>query len=165
MMAVFDRVSSEIGEPTTVVNDADAAGLAEMAFGAGYGHDGVVVVITLGTGVGTGVFVDGVLVPNTELGHLSVHGRDMEQRVAARVRTDTSESWKHWGHDVGSYLEILESLLWPKLFVIGGGVSKDFERYERYLHTRTPVVAAVTGNDAGIIGAALAHVRRAHSTT
>jgi polyphosphate glucokinase len=157
-------VSTRFGEPTTAINDADAAGLAEVAFGAAFGHDGVVVVVTLGTGVGTGVFIDGVLVPNTELGHLSVHGRDMEERVAARTRTDSAESWKRWGHDVCSYLEILENLLWPRLFVIGGGVSTEFGRFERYLHTRTPVVAAKTGNDAGLIGAALAHARRANST-
>lgn len=157
-------MSTRLGEPATAINDADAAGLAETTFGAGVGHDGVVVVVTLGAGVGTGVDLDGVLVPNTELGHLSVHDRDMEQRVAARTRTDASESWKHWGHDVSAYLEILENLLWPQLIVIGGGVSKDFDRFEKYLHTRTPVVPATTGNDAGIIGAALAHARRADST-
>lgn len=157
-------VTAEYGVPCTAINDADAAGLAEVKFGAAFGHAGVVVVVTLGTGVGTGVFVDGVLVPNTELGHLELNGHDMEQVAAARTRTDTSESWKHWGHDVDRYLRQLENLLWPSLFVIGGGVSSDLDQFERYLHTRTPVVAAKAGNDAGIIGAALAHRCRAGGT-
>ncbi len=156
-------VAHAFGQPTTAINDADAAGLAEMTFGAGFGHDGVVVTITLGTGVGTGVFVDGILVPNTELGHLTVHGRDMETRVAARARTDDRESWKKWGHDVNAYLQVLEGLLWPSLFVIGGGVSADFSQFAKYLHTRTPVLAARTGNDAGIIGAALTQARVART--
>ena len=159
-------ITKEFGEPTFAINDADAAGLAEMTFGAGYGHDGVVIVITFGTRVGTGVFVDGVLVPNTELGHVSVRGRDMEQRVMARrPGSGGSESWERWGHDVSSYLEIVEGLLWPTLFVIGGAVSRDFDRFERYLHTRTPVVTAKTGVAAGMIGAALAQFRQAHSST
>jgi polyphosphate glucokinase len=150
-------VTTEYGVPCTALNDADAAGLAEVRFGSGFGHPGVVVVVTLGTGVGTGVFVDGVLVPNTELGHLELNGQDMEELAASRTRTDSAESWKRWGSDVGAYLRQLENLLWPSLIVIGGGVSTEFDRFDGYLDTRTPVVAAKTGNDAGIIGAALAH--------
>lgn len=155
-------VTEEYGAPCTAINDADAAGLAEVKFGSAFGHPGVVVVVTLGTGVGTGLFVDGVLVPNTELGHLNLHGHDMEKLVAARTRVDRSESWKHWAHDVDSYLQQLENLLWPSLIVIGGAVSTEFNRFERFLHTRTPVVAARAGNDAGVIGAALAQRCRAH---
>ena len=154
-------VADEYGVPCTAINDADAAGLAEVKFGSALGQAGVVVVVTLGTGVGTGVFNDGVLVPNTELGHLRLHGHDMEKLAASCTRTDESESWKRWGHDVDTYLRELENLLWPSLIVIGGGISAHFEHFERFLHTRTPIVAAKDGNDAGIVGAALAHTDRA----
>lgn len=156
-------VSDEIGEPTTAINDADAAGIAEMAFGAGFGHRGVVIVVTLGAAVGTSVFVDGLLLPNTELGHVLVRGQEMERRVAARAELDTA-SGQRWGREIGSYLETLEDLFWPKLFVLGGAASRNFAEVERYLHTRTPVVPARNGDTAGIIGAAVAHSRLTHSS-
>jgi polyphosphate glucokinase len=150
-------VRVHLGQPVTAINDADAAGLAEIRFGAAYGHPGVVVVVTLGTGVGTGVFVDGTLVPNTELGHLPFRdGREADVVVAARARPDDDESWESWGTDVGTYLQALEQLLWPSLIVIGGGVSERFDDFAGFLGTRTPVVAARHTNEAGIIGAALA---------
>lgn len=148
-------VSHRLGGLVSAVNDADAAGLAEVRFGAAFGHPGVVVVVTLGTGVGTGVFHDGALVPNTELGHLPVHGHDMEELVAARARTEGHESWERWARDLSGYLGLLERLLWPSLIVIGGGVSADFDRFAPYLRTRTTVVPAMMANDAGIVGAAL----------
>lgn len=147
--------TATLGRTTRLVNDADAAGLAEVRYGAGAGVPGVVVMVTLGTGIGTGLFTDGILVPNTELGHLTVKGRDAETRASALVRETKDESWKEWGHDVDDYLAELERLLWPDLIIIGGGVSTDFDKFREHLKRRTRVVAATLGNDAGIIGAAL----------
>lgn len=147
------------GDSVSVINDADAAGLAEVRFGAGFGHRGVVVMVTLGTGIGTGVFSDGHLVPNTELGHLPLHGDEAERLVSARAKDDADESWADWAVDLDHYLRLLERVLWPSLIIIGGGISKKFDHFGHRLTTRTPVVAARHGNDAGIIGAALAVVR------
>lgn len=158
-------VSDELGLAVTAINDADAAALAEVHFGAGRGHPGVVLTITLGTGVGSGMTIDGILVPNTELGHLQQGGSDMEARVAARAHREGDSEWESWGREVDAYLHSLENLLWPALFIIGGGISADFEKFERYLRLRTPIAAATKGNDAGIIGAALAHQFHAHPPT
>ena len=147
--------ADRLGGSTSVVNDADAAGLAEVTFGAGRGVAGVVLMVTLGTGIGSGLFLDGRLVPNTEFGHLEVNGRDAESRAAAVVREELKLSWKKWGGRVDTYLGRLENLLWPELIILGGGVSVQFEKFEEHLHLRTRVVAATAGNDAGIIGAAL----------
>lgn len=139
-----------------VLNDADAAGLAEMRFGAGRGRDGVVVVVTLGTGIGTALFIDGHLVPNTEFGHLIVAGTDGEKLAAASVRTRKALGWKAWSRRVSAYLARLEALVSPDLLIIGGGISKDHERFLPRLGTRAEIVPAQLFNDAGIVGAALA---------
>lgn len=142
--------------PVAVLNDADAAGLAEMRFGAGRDQDGVVVLLTFGTGIGSALFVDGELVPNTELGHLQVDGADAEIRAAAGARDDEALSWADWAARVSRYLQVLEDLIWPDLIIAGGGVSKKADKWLSLLECRTPVVAAALRNDAGIIGAAAA---------
>ncbi|HEY2763213.1 MAG TPA: ROK family protein [Pseudonocardiaceae bacterium] len=142
--------------PVTVLNDADAAGLAEMRFGVGRDRDGVIVLLTLGTGIGSALFLDGELVPNTELGHLQVDGADAEDRAAASARDAEALSWTDWAPRVSRYLQVLESLLWPDLIIVGGGVSKKADRWLPLLQCRTPVVAAGLRNDAGIVGAAAA---------
>lgn len=152
-LALFER---RLGVDCLVLNDADAAGLAEMRFGAAKDHDGVVLVITLGTGIGSALFADGVLVPNTELGHLIFEGAAAERYAAGAARRRDALSWEQWGRRVGAYLAHLERLFSPDLFVIGGGVSKRSESFFGYLEVETPVVAAALRNTAGIVGAALA---------
>lgn len=151
-----------LGRDCTVLNDADAAGIAELRFGAGKGRDGVVIVVTLGTGIGTALFVDGVLVPNTELGHLELKGGDAEKYAAGSVREAEDLSWHRWGKRVGRYLAHLEELFSPELIIVGGGVSKKFEHFEEFVREKmsghTEVVPAHSLNQAGIVGAALAAV-------
>jgi polyphosphate glucokinase len=148
------------GCPTRVINDADAAGLAEMAFGAGKGwHRGVVLLVTLGTGIGTAVFVDGILLPNTEFGHLEIRGKDAEKRASDAARQAKGWSWAAWAVRVNEYLQALEYLLSPDLIVLGGGVSKEFDRFAGYLNLQAQVIPAQLLNQAGIIGAALAAER------
>jgi len=144
------------GCPTVVVNDADAAGLAEMTFGAGRGQRGVVLMITIGTGLGSALFVDGVLVPNTELGHMEFEGVDAEKRASDAARKREKLSWKKWAARFDRYLHRLELLFSPDLFILGGGASKEHEIFLPLLTVRTRVVPAQLLNDAGIIGAALA---------
>jgi polyphosphate glucokinase len=152
-----DKLFSEYCRvPVVVLNDADAAGLAEMRFGAGRDHDGVVLLLTFGTGIGSALFVDGELVPNTELGHLQVDGVDAEIRAAASARDDEELSWADWAARVSRYLQVLEGLMWPDLIIAGGGVSKKADKWLSRLECRTPVVAAALRNDAGIVGAAAA---------
>lgn len=141
-----------------VLNDADAAGLAEMRFGAGHGQDGVVLVITLGTGIGTAMFVDGRLVPNLELGHIEIGGKDAEDWAAAIVRKQAKLSWKAWAKRVDRYLITMQRLLWPDLVIVGGGVSRSHARFFPFLTVQTKVVPAEMRNQAGIVGAALAAV-------
>jgi polyphosphate glucokinase len=143
-----------------VLNDADAAGLAEMRFGAGVGEPGVVLVLTLGTGVGSGLFNDGLLVPNTELGHMEIRGRDAERRSAAAARIRRGLSWKAWAADLDEHLHAIDKLFWPNLIILGGGVSKAPERFMPRLTVRPRVVPAKLRNDAGIVGAAMAAVER-----
>ena len=143
------------GRPVGVVNDADAAGIAEVRFGAGRDRKGVVVLITLGTGIGSAVFVDGVLVPNTELGHLPLHGADAEDWAAESIREEDDLSWKTWAHRVEQYLTLVDRLLWPQLIILGGGVSKKSDKFLPHIKVRTEVVPAQLHNDAGIVGAAL----------
>jgi polyphosphate glucokinase len=147
--------TEQLGHPTRVINDADAAGLAEVRFGAGRAVAGVVLILTLGTGIGSGLLVDGRLVPNTELGHLEIDGKEAESRAAASVREEHGLSWKRWGRRLNRYLNELERLVWPDLIIIGGGISEHFDQFTGHLHCRTTVVPAQLGNDAGIIGAAL----------
>ncbi len=143
------------GQNVTLLNDADAAGIAEMRFGAGRDRDGVVFILTFGTGIGSGVFVDGHLHPNTELGHLEFKGMDAEHYAAARVREAERLSYKKWGTRVKEYLEHLENVFSPDLFIIGGGVSRRLEKFQQYLVVETEVVPAQLRNEAGIVGAAL----------
>ena len=148
-------LAARLGRPVATLNDADAAGLAEVRFGAGRGRDGVVLMVTLGTGIGTALFVDGHLVPNTELGHIEMGGHDAETRAAASVRTRKNLSWDKWGRRVNAYLQRLEALLWPDLVIIGGGVSRRFDRFADAIRLQAEVVPAALGNEAGIVGAAL----------
>ncbi len=143
------------GRTVGVVNDADAAGIAEIRFGAGRDRKGVIIVITLGTGIGSAVFVDGVLVPNTELGHLPLHHEAAEDWAAESVREADDLSWKDWAHRVEKYLSLVERLLWPQLIILGGGVSKKAEKFLPHINIRTEVLPAQLLNDAGIVGAAL----------
>jgi polyphosphate glucokinase len=155
--SVASAVSSQLdGAAVTVLNDADAAGLAEMRFGAGRDVRGVVVMLTVGTGIGSAVFLDGALVPDTELGHLEVDGHDAERRASETAREEHQLSHKEWAKRFNRYLEVLEALLWPDLVIIGGGVSKTPEKFMPLLESRAKLVPAKLANAAGIIGAALA---------
>jgi polyphosphate glucokinase len=149
-------ISQFTGRPTVVVNDADAAGIAEMQFGAGKGVKGTVLLLTLGTGIGSALFVDGELVPNTELGHMEVDGHEAEKRASEKVREDNDLSWEKWGKRLDEVLQKYEALLCPDLMILGGGASKKFDKFSDHLHTRTQVVPAQLLNEAGIVGAALA---------
>jgi len=140
----------------SIINDADAAGYAEMHFGAGRGKSGLVIMVTLGTGIGTALFVNGHLVPNTELGHMEVGCREAEKWAAESVRVAKNLSWKKWAKRVDTYLLALHRYFWPDLFIIGGGVSKKQEKFLPRLTVPARVVPARLRNDAGIIGAALA---------
>ncbi|MGH8859657.1 MAG: polyphosphate--glucose phosphotransferase [Jatrophihabitantaceae bacterium] len=139
-----------------VLNDADAAGIAEARFGAARGVPGVVILLTFGTGIGSALLIDGVLVPNTELGHLELDGHDAEKRAAASVREDSKMSYKDWAKRVERYMSHVERLFTPDLFVVGGGVSKDAEKWVPRLKLHTAVKPAELLNDAGIVGAAIA---------
>lgn len=153
-------LSDATSHRVTVLNDADAAGLAEVRFGAAKGESGVVLMLTFGTGIGSALFVDGHLVPNTELGHLEVDGHDAESRAAASVKDDEGLSWKHWARRVQRYMSHVEALFAPDLFVVGGGVSKDARKWVPELELRAPIRVATLLNNAGIVGAALAAVER-----
>jgi len=155
------ELSRALGRPTTLVNDADAAGVAEMRFGAGVGKKGVVLVLTLGTGLGSGMFVDGILVPNTELGHMEIRGRDAERRSAAVARVRRGLSWKAWAADLDEHLIAMDKLFSPGLFILGGGVSKNAARFVPHLTVRVPIAPAELRNDAGIVGAAMVAAERA----
>jgi polyphosphate glucokinase len=147
---LFSRTT---GRAVTVVNDADAAGLAEVRYGAGRDASGVVVMVTLGTGIGSALFVDGALVPNTELGHLPLHKGDAEDWAAESVREHEDLSWKQYAHRLQKYLELVEKLLWPQLIIIGGGISKKADKFLPRIELGTQVVPAQLRNEAGIVGA------------
>ena len=144
------------GGPVQTLNDADAAGLAEMRYGAGRDRTGVVLLLTFGTGIGSALFVDGHLVPNTEFGHIEVDGEDGERRASAAAREREELSYPTWAKRVDRFLDVLEGSVWPDLIIVGGGVSKKADKWVPLLSTRTPVVPAQLRNDAGIVGAALA---------
>jgi polyphosphate glucokinase len=146
--------------PVRVLNDADAAGIAEMRFGAGQGELGSVFVLTLGTGFGSALFIDGRLVPNLELGHMEIRGRDAERRSAAAARIRRGLSWKAWAADLDEHLQAIDRLFSPNLMIIGGGVSKRADKFLPRLTVDTRVVPARFLNDAGIVGAALAAADR-----
>jgi polyphosphate glucokinase len=152
---ITQKLSKSLKRPVTIVNDADAAGTAEMRFGVGAGRQGVVVLLTLGTGVGSAVFVDGKLVPNTEFGQMEIRGRPAERRSASVARTRRGLSWKAWAQDLDEHLQRVDELIWPELIILGGGVSKNGDKFIPRLTVRPPVVAAQLRNDAGIIGAAV----------
>lgn len=150
-----DRLFGErLGRPVHLVNDADAAGVAELHHGAAKGRRGLVVLTTLGTGIGTALIMDGVLVPNTELGHLEIDGHDAETRAAESVRDREGLDWEQWAERLQVYYSHLESLIRPDLIVVGGGVSKQADRFLPLLDLRTEIIPAKLRNKAGIIGAA-----------
>ena len=150
-----NRFSKALDRPVRVLNDADAAGLAELHFGHAKDYaDGVVILLTLGTGIGSAIFVDGELLPNSELGHLEFHGSDAEHWASAKVREDEKLSWKAWGRRVNEYLGHLEFLFSPDAFIIGGGVSRRSEQFFPYLQTSARIIAADLENRAGVVGAA-----------
>lgn len=155
----FER---SLGRGIHFVNDADAAGVAEAHFGAATGHDGLVLLTTLGTGIGTALLYDGVLVPNSELGHLEIDGFDAESRAAYSAFERESLSWPVWANRLQRYYEELERLFSPDLFVVGGGVSKHADEFLPLLHLETPIVPAVHRNNAGILGAALLAAQSLH---
>ena len=152
-----DLFGTATGLECQVINDADAAGLAEMKFGAGVGHEGTVVLLTFGTGIGSALFTHGLLVPNTEFGHIEIRGKDAEKRASERAREEHDLDWAQWAGRVGEYMTHLERLLWPDLFIVGGGVSRKADKFLPLLDGLTArVVPATMQNDAGIVGAALA---------
>ena len=149
------EMTEAMGRTVAIGNDADVAGLAEMRFGAGRRQRGTVIVLTIGTGMGTALFADGRLLPNTELGHLEMKGRDAEERVAESARDRFNLGWKEWAAGFNDYLLMLERLFWPDLFILGGGGSKRADNYLHYLTVKTPVAVATLKNNAGIVGGAL----------
>lgn len=149
--------SDSTGCEVSVINDADAAGAAEMEFGAGKNQQGVVFIITVGTGIGTALFSKGRLVPNTELGHLIMHDMIAERYASDAVRKKKELSWKKWSKRFDEYLHEIERLFWPDLIIIGGGASKKHSKFFQYLNTKTKVVPAQLRNEAGMIGAAMAN--------
>jgi polyphosphate glucokinase len=152
---IEELLRSATGLPIVGVNDADAAGLAETRYGAARDRRGVVIVTTLGTGIGTALLHDGNLVPNTELGHLEIEGRDAETRASDAARERNNLSWERWATRLQTYYRRLEDLFWPDLFVVGGGVSRKSDRFLPLLNLRTEIVPAQLRNQAGIVGAAL----------
>jgi polyphosphate glucokinase len=157
-----DVLGPKLPGPAVYLNDADAAGLAEARYGAGRNRRGLVAVITLGTGIGSALVHDGRLVPNAELGHIEIDGHDAETKAADSARKREDLSWEAWAARVSRYLNVLENLIWPELFVLGGGVSKKADRWLPMLETRTPLELAQLRNNAGIIGAALAAYEAEH---
>lgn len=151
---VKSLLEKELGHTVHVVNDADAAGVAELHYGAADNKNGLVILTTLGTGIGTAVLFDGRLVPNSELGHLELDGHDAETVAASSVKDKEGISYAVWATRLQRYYSHLEALLWPDLFVVGGGVSRDSDQFLPLLKLRTPIVPAQLRNKAGIIGAA-----------
>jgi len=148
------ELSKRLGRPVALVNDADAAGVGELRFGAARATQGLVLVSTLGTGIGSALLYNGELIPNSELGHLEIDGHDAEQRAASSIKEDQNLSWQEWAERLQRYFSHVENLLWPDLIVVGGGVSKKADKFLPLLQLRTPIVPAQLRNSAGIIGAA-----------
>ena len=153
---------AELGREVRVLNDADAAGIAEVKFGAARGQKGLVIVTTLGTGIGTALMFNGKLVPNAELGHLQIDGVDYESKAAYSAKERENLSWEEWAKRLQKYFSQLEALLTPDLFIVGGGVSKEHESYLPLLKLKTPIIPAENRNSAGILGAA--HWAKKHET-
>ena len=154
------RFGDALGAPVTVINDADAAGLAEATYGAAKDVPGVVILLTLGTGIGSALIHNGVLVPNTEMGHIQVRGKDAERRAAASVREDHDLSWHKWANHLSEVIDVIDHLFWPDLVLLGGGVSRKADKFVPLLEVRPPVRAATLQNAAGIVGAATAAAAR-----
>jgi polyphosphate glucokinase len=148
-------IKKATGRKSCIINDADAAGLAEMAFGAGKGRQGVVLLVTIGTGLGTAIFTDGHLVPNSEFGHLEMNGEEAEWLASDAARKRENLSWKKWGRQFNQYLQKMERLIWPDLIILGGGISKKHELFTPYITVQAEVLPAQMLNEAGIIGAAV----------
>jgi polyphosphate glucokinase len=145
------------GNPVRVLNDVDAAGVAEMTFGAGVDEQGTVLMVTFGTGIGSALFVKGILVPNTEFGHIEIRGRDAESRASERAKQLHDQSWSKWAEHVDEYLQHIEALLSPDLIILGGGISRQSEKWvPRLTGIRARIVPAALLNNAGIVGAAMA---------
>lgn len=144
------------GLPVIVLNDADAAGIAEVTFGAGKGFKGTVALFTFGTGIGSAFLSDGVLLPNTEFGHMLIRGKDAEKRSSARTKEVKGLSWKEWASRVNEFFVEIDKLFTPDLIIVGGGISKRFDKFEHLLKSGAKIVPAKFYNDAGIIGAAMA---------
>lgn len=149
-------VREATGRPAAFLNDADAAGLAELRVGAGRGQSGTVIMLTFGTGIGSAIFHDGHLLPNTEFGHMEIRGMEAEHRASARVRTVEGLAWPEWSQRVSEVLERMHALLWPDLFILGGGVVENWASFGPLLRSPARIVPAELGNTAGIVGAALA---------
>ncbi len=150
------RIEEKTGCPAHLVNDVDAAGFAEAEFGAGKDCCGTIFMAAFGTGIGTAVFHNQQLVPNTELGHIPLRGMAAEDYAANSIREKEGLNWEEWGGRVNEYLQLIEALFWPDLIIIGGGVSKNFDEFESYIKIESKIVPAESRNNAGIIGAALA---------
>lgn len=153
---LFSKVA---GVKVNLVNDADAAGIAEARYGAGKDKKGAVLMLTFGTGVGSALFLDGVLYPNSEFGHLKMHGQSAEKFVSGSAKTRLKLTYKQWAKDVSDYLVQLETILWPELIIVGGGISADHDKWFKHLKIRTPIVPATFLNEAGIVGAALSALK------
>jgi polyphosphate glucokinase len=164
---------STLGLPAVFLNDADAAGLAEMRWGAGRNTPGTVIMLTFGTGIGTALFTDGKLLPNTEFGHIEMRGADAEAWASARVRTEQKLDFPEWIARVNEYLALIHALFWPDVFILGGAVSERFDQFAPLLRSEAEIRPAQFGNQAGVMGAALAaaealgdaHVGQAQGTT
>ena len=152
---VRDLFSEHLGRPVRVVNDADAAGYAEVHYGAAAGRDGLVMVLTLGTGIGSVLVMDGVLVPNTELGHVELDGRDAESHASSGVFERENLSWEEWASRLQRYFSHMEMLFSPEVFIVGGGISKKSKKFLPLIETRAPIIPAELQNTAGIVGSAL----------
>jgi polyphosphate glucokinase len=158
--------SQAAGNPVRLLNDADAAGVAEMTFGAGVGELGTVLMVTFGTGIGSALFTQGILVPNTEFGHIEIRGRDAEDRASERAKEERDQSWDKWAGHVDEYLQHMEALISPNLIIVGGGISRQADKWvPRLTGIRARIVPAGLLNDAGIVGAALATASRAAPDT
>ena len=149
-------IAERIGHPTVLINDADAAGLAEVMFGAAKDVPGTVLLLTIGTGIGSALFIDGHLLDSTEFGHVTYHGRDAETLISGAARERRKLGWRKWALGFSEYMGLLERWFWPDLIIIGGGVSKEYGKYSKWLKTRCPLVTAQFLNTSGIVGAGLA---------
>jgi polyphosphate glucokinase len=154
--AIEEQLQNETGRRVRCLNDADAAGLAELRWGAAKGVHGVVMVLTFGTGIGSALFMDGRLIPNTELGHLELGGVEAELRASARARIAEALSWSQWADRVNAYLQLINDLFWPELIVLGGAISADYPHYAHHLRSRAAIRSAAFAAAAGVVGAAMA---------